>query len=121
MWEIDKKAQDILFRSARTISRFAAEPVTEDHLRAIYDLVKYAPTSLNQQPLRVVVVPAGQARERLATHMWGHNKPKTAGAPASLILAADLEFHENLRGYAHMFPVWRKRSRTRACVRSRPG
>ena len=41
-------AQDLLFRQARTANSFSDEPVTDEQLRAIYDLVKWAPTSMNQ-------------------------------------------------------------------------
>ena len=50
---LSDEAQDLLFRAARTASTFTDEPVTDDQLRAIYDLVKYAPTSMNHQPLRM--------------------------------------------------------------------
>jgi 3-hydroxypropanoate dehydrogenase len=89
-------AQDLLFRSARTVGKFRAEPVTDEQIRAIYDLVKYAPTSLNQQPLRVVLVRSTEARRRLVSHMWDANKEKTMNAPLSMILAADLHFHDEL-------------------------
>ncbi|MEU2973895.1 hypothetical protein ABZ634_19005, partial [Nocardiopsis alba] len=36
---LDKNAQDLLFRSARTANSFTDEPVTDEQLRAIYDLV----------------------------------------------------------------------------------
>jgi 3-hydroxypropanoate dehydrogenase len=89
-------AQDLLFREARTANTFTDEPVGDEQIRAIYDLVKYAPTSMNQQPLRIVLVRSPEARERLVRHMAGGNQPKTATAPMVAILAADLDFHENL-------------------------
>ena len=49
--------QDLLFREARTAYAFTDEPVTEDQVRAIHDLVKWAPTAINAQPLRVLLVP----------------------------------------------------------------
>jgi 3-hydroxypropanoate dehydrogenase len=93
---IDKRAQDILFRDAHTANTFTDEPVDDDHVRAIYDLVKWAPTSFNQQPLRVVLVRDQNARQRLVNHMIDNNKAKTLAAPLTAILAADKEFHENL-------------------------
>jgi 3-hydroxypropanoate dehydrogenase len=89
-------AQDLLFLNARTVGKFRDDPVSDDQLRAIYDLVKNAPTSLNQQPMRVVLVRSGEARRRLVSHMWDNNKEKTMAAPLSMILAADLHFHEEL-------------------------
>jgi nitroreductase len=89
-------AQDLLFRQARTANTFTADPVTDEQIRAIYDLVKYAPTSLNTQPLRVVLLRTPQARARLLPHMMGFNRAKTETAPLVAILAADTEFHEHL-------------------------
>ncbi|MFQ6330042.1 malonic semialdehyde reductase [Nocardia sp. CWNU-33] len=89
-------AQNLLFREARTANTFADHPVDDEHIRDIYELVKYGPTSMNQQPLRVVLVRSPQARARLVTHMIDNNKPKTAGAPLTAILAADLNFHDHL-------------------------
>jgi 3-hydroxypropanoate dehydrogenase len=95
-------AQDLLFREARTANTFTDEPVTDAQVRAIYDLVKYGPTSMNIQPLRVVLVRSPQARERLVGHMAEGNKAKTGSAPLVAILAADHDYHENLpRTFPH--------------------
>lgn len=95
-------AQDLLFREARTANTFTDEPVTDEQIRAIYDLVKYGPTSMNTQPLRVVLVRTPQARERLVRHMAEGNKAKTGSAPLVAILASDDDFHENLpRTFPH--------------------
>lgn len=88
--------QDLLFREARTANTFTDEPVSDDQVRAIYDLVKWAPTSMNQQPLRVLLLRSGEARQRLLPHMMGSNADKTAKAPLTAILAADTDFHERL-------------------------
>lgn len=93
---LDEHAQDLLFRQARTSNSFSDEPVDDEQVRAIYDLVKWAPTSMNQQPLRVVLVRSDDANERLAQHLMEGNRAKTGQAPLVAILAADTEFHENL-------------------------
>ncbi|MBM9504456.1 malonic semialdehyde reductase [Actinacidiphila acididurans] len=101
---LDSAAQDLLFREARTANTFTDEPVTDGQVQAIYDLVKYAPTAFNQQPLRVVLVRSAEARERLVGHMAEGNRPKTATAPLVAILAADNEFHEELPTQFPHFP-----------------
>jgi 3-hydroxypropanoate dehydrogenase len=96
-------AQDLLFRSARTANTFTDEPVTDEQIAAIYDLVKYGPTALNTQPLRVLLVRT-DGRDRLLKHMSDGNRSKTETAPVVAILAADTEFHEKLdRTFPH-FP-----------------
>ncbi|MEU9987772.1 malonic semialdehyde reductase [Streptomyces sp. NPDC048045] len=101
---LDPTAQDLLFRQARTANTFTAEPVTEDRVRAIYDLVKYAPTAYNQSPLRVVLVRSDEARKRLVDLMDEGNRRKTAAAPLVAVLAADNEFHEELPALLPHFP-----------------
>lgn len=101
---LDPTAQDLLFREARTANTFTDEPVTEEQVQAIYDLIKYAPTAFNQSPLRVVLVRSPEARERLVQHMAEGNQAKTSTAPLVAILAADNEFHEELPALFPHFP-----------------
>jgi 3-hydroxypropanoate dehydrogenase len=93
---LDDDAQDLLFREARTANSFSDEPVTPEQLEAIYELVKYGPTLMNSQPLRVVFVTSPKGKERLLPHMAEGNRAKTASAPVTAILAYDVDFHEQL-------------------------
>ena len=97
-------AQDLLFREAHTANTFTDEPVTEEQVQAIYDLVKFGPTAFNQTPLRITLVRSAEARERLVQHMAEGNQAKTASAPLVAILAADNEFHEELPALFPAFP-----------------
>ncbi|MBT2387064.1 malonic semialdehyde reductase [Streptomyces sp. ISL-11] len=101
---LDRTAQDLLFREAHTANTFSAEPVTDEQIQAVYDLVKYAPTAFNQSPLRVVLVRSQEARERLAPLMAEGNRAKTVSAPLVAILATDNEFHEELPTLMPHFP-----------------
>ncbi|WP_458245466.1 malonic semialdehyde reductase [Streptomyces sp. MAI_2237] len=101
---LDPAAQDLLFREARTANTFTDEPVTDEQVQAIYDLVKYGPTSMNQSPLRVTLVRSAEARERLVQHLAEGNRKKTAAAPLVAILSADNEFHEELPQLFPHFP-----------------
>ncbi|MBS4753748.1 malonic semialdehyde reductase [Nocardioides sp. zg-ZUI104] len=101
---LSAEAQDLLFRQARTANTFTDEPVSEEQVAAIYDLVKYAPTAMNTQPLRVLLVRTEEGRERLLKHMSEGNREKTASAPLVAVLAADTAFHDTLpRTFPH-FP-----------------
>ncbi|MCM2576261.1 malonic semialdehyde reductase [Streptomyces meridianus] len=101
---LDAAAQDLLFREARSANTFTDEPVTDEQIQAVYDLVKYAPTAFNQSPLRIVLVRSDEGRERLVQHMAEGNRPKTSTAPLVAILAADHEFHEELPRLFPHFP-----------------
>jgi len=102
--ELSPEAQDLLFREARTANTFSDEPVTDEQIAAIYELVKHGPTAMNNQPLRIALVRQGEARERLLKHMAEGNREKTAAAPLVAILAADTDFHENLERTFPHFP-----------------
>jgi nitroreductase len=102
--ELDPRAQDLLFREARTANTFSDEPVTDEQVETIYDLVKWAPTSMNNQPLRIVLVRSPEARARLVDLMFEGNRPKTETAPLVAILAADVDFHDELPSQFPHFP-----------------
>ena len=93
------EALDTLFREARTANTFTDEPVTDEQLRAIYELTKFGPTSMNIQPMRITWVKSAQAREKLVRHMAEGNQAKTAAAPMTAVLSFDTEWHEQ-------FPVF---------------
>jgi 3-hydroxypropanoate dehydrogenase len=101
---LDPAAQDLLFREARTANTFTDEPVTEEQVQAIYDLVKFGPTAFNQSPLRITLVRSPEARERLVPLMAEGNQPKTASAPLVAILSVDNEFHDELPKLLPHFP-----------------
>jgi nitroreductase len=102
--ELGKDAQDLLFRRARTANTFTDEPVSDEQVKAIYDLAKWAPTSMNNQPLRIVLVRSPSARDRLVATLGEGNKAKTAAAPLVAILAADRAFHEKFPKTFPHFP-----------------
>ena len=91
---LDDTAKDLLFREARTANTFTDEPVTDEQLRAIYELVKWAPTSANLQPLRLLIIRSPEAKARLLPLMSEGNRAKTGSAPLMAIVAADTDFHE---------------------------
>ena len=93
---LDKAGQDLLFRAARTANTFADEPVTDAQVAAIHDLVRYGPTALNGQPLRVLLLRSPESRARLLRYVSAGNRAKTAVAPLTAVLAADVDFHERL-------------------------
>ena len=100
---LSDEAQDLLFRQARTANAFTDEPVTDEQVEAIYDLVKWGPTALNGQPLRMLIVRSDEAKARLLPHLSDGNVAKTASAPLVAVLAYDADFHEHLpRVFPHM-------------------
>lgn len=93
---LEAAALDQLFREARSYNGFLDRPVADEQIHAIWDLMKFGPTSANQLPARLVWCKSPEAKERLARHASEKNKPKIVGAPVCVIVAMDLDFHEQL-------------------------
>lgn len=89
-------ALDQLFRTARTFNGFCDEPVSDETLHALYDLMKWGPTSANSCPMRVVFVLSPEAKERLRPALSPGNLNKTMKAPVTAIVGRDLDYFEHL-------------------------
>jgi 3-hydroxypropanoate dehydrogenase len=93
---LDANALDILFRTARTHNGWLDQPVTDDDLHQLYDLMKMAPTSANCSPARIVFIRSKAAKERLKPALSPGNLDKTMAAPATAIIGYDLQFAEHM-------------------------
>ncbi len=93
---LDDHALDQIFRTARTHSAWLDQPVTDETLRQVYDLMKWGPTSANGSPGRFVLVRSKEAKERLRPTLSPGNVDKTMAAPVTVIIAYDLLFFEKL-------------------------
>jgi len=96
MSKIDDKALDQIFREAHTFNSFKSDPVTDDDIRAIYELTKLGPTAANTSPARFLWVRSAEAKEKLRPALAAGNLEKTMSAPATVIVAGDYEFYEQL-------------------------
>lgn len=93
---INDSALDIIFRTARTHRHWLDKPVSPSLLMAIYDLMRWGPTTGNINPARIVFVVSPEAKERLKPHLDHGNVTKTMTAPATAIIGYDLEFAKQL-------------------------
>jgi 3-hydroxypropanoate dehydrogenase len=93
---VSNEALDVLFRHARTHNAWLNEPVSDDTLREIYDLMKFGPTSANSSPIRILFLRTPEAKQRLAPALSPTNVDKTLKAPVTAILAHDVQFYEEL-------------------------
>jgi 3-hydroxypropanoate dehydrogenase len=99
---LSSEAMDTLFREARTHNVWLPQPVSDQVLRQIYDLMKWGPTSANSSPARIVFLRTKEAKERLRPALMPLNVDKTLQAPVTAILAYDLKFFEHL---PKLFPM----------------
>jgi nitroreductase len=93
---LDDAALDTLFREARSYNRWTPEPVPEPTLRALYDLLKLGPTSLNCCPARFVFISSAAAKAALVGCVSPGNVVKVEQAPTTVIIAMDEKFYEKI-------------------------
>jgi 3-hydroxypropanoate dehydrogenase len=93
---ISDDALDTIFRDAHTFTRWQDKPVSPALLMAIYDLMRWGPTSANCSPIRIVFVVSREAKERLRPQLDANNVDKTMSAPATAVVGFDLDFAERM-------------------------
>ena len=104
MYAINAETQDLLFAQARTANTFSNDPVSDAQVEALYELAKWGPTSMNTQPMRLVLARSAEAKAKVVGHLLDGNKPKAEMAPPVAVVAADLNFHETLPEVFPIFP-----------------
>ena len=93
---LDAAALATLFTEARSQNGWTAEPVSDDLLGQLYDLVRMGPTSVNCSPARFVFVRTAEGKERLKPTLSPSNVDKTMSAPVAVIVAWDKAFYDKL-------------------------
>lgn len=89
-------ALDQLFRTARTYNGYLDTPVSNEQLEAVWELMKYGPTSANCLPARIIWCVSQESKEKLAALSMPANATKILSAPATAIIGMDMEFYEQL-------------------------
>jgi 3-hydroxypropanoate dehydrogenase len=85
-----------LFNDARTQNGYLDVPVPDDTLHALYELLKWGPTSANCSPARFVFVRSAEAKAQLAACVGPGNVTKVQQAPVTVIIGMDLDFPDTL-------------------------
>lgn len=98
---INEQALAQLFAEARTHNAWLQREVSDAQLQAIYDAMKWAPTSANCSPARIVFVTSAEAKQKLAPALAEANLAKTLAAPVTAIVGSDHAFHDKL---PYLFP-----------------
>ncbi|MEM9401246.1 MAG: malonic semialdehyde reductase [Pseudomonadota bacterium] len=99
---LDSDHLDILFRQARSHNGWTDEPVGDDTLMALHDLVKMGPTSMNCCPARFVFLTSDEGKERIKPLLMEGNVDKSMAAPVLAIIGYDLAFYEKMD---KLFPI----------------
>ena len=93
---LDDAALDALFREARSQNKWRDEQVSDDTIRALYDVLKFGPTSANCSPARFLFLRTPESKQRLAPALSSGNMEKTMSAPVTVIVAYDPKFYDKL-------------------------
>ena len=93
---LDDAALDALFRNARTHSAFSEQPVSDDELKALYELTKWGPTSANCSPARFLFIRTQEGKESLRPCLSGGNIEPVMAAPVTVVAAFDPHFYLKL-------------------------
>lgn len=87
---------DVIFREARSFKGWQKTPVSEITIRAMYDLLRWGPTSFNCSPARFTIVQSEAAKNKLTECVIASNRRKVSTAPFTVIVAQDAKFYDNL-------------------------
>ncbi|WP_072573879.1 malonic semialdehyde reductase [Granulibacter bethesdensis] len=98
---LDDRLAAAIFREGRTFDRWKPQPVSDETLRAVYDLARLGPTSGNSCPARFVFIRHPEAKQKLRSALSGGNVEKTMQAPVTVIVAHDPLFYDKL---PHLWP-----------------
>ncbi len=91
-----------MFLEARSHNAWQDRPVGDDQLRALYEVVKIGPTTVNSCPARILFLRTPEAKERLKPALNPGNLDKTMSAPVAAIIGYDTRFFEHL---PRLFPT----------------
>ena len=93
---IAENAVTQLFSDAHTAKTFLDTPVGDAQIEALYDMVKWAPTTMNIQPLRLIVAKTADAKAQVLEHLGGSNREQAEAAPLLTVVCAETNFHDTL-------------------------
>ena len=85
-----------LFTDARTQNAYLDQPVSDATLQALYEVLKFGPTSANCSPARFKFVRSAEAKAQLLGCVAPGNAAKVGQAPVTVIVGMDMAFYEQL-------------------------
>lgn len=87
---------DGIFANAHTTNTFSNDAVDPALIAQAYEDIRWAPTQMNSQPMRLTLVHTTAAKQQLGPHMKPGNRDKTFAAPLTIIAAWDPNWHDHL-------------------------
>src|SRR6185437_5718102 len=93
---VDEKFLDRVFRNGRSQNGWLAEPVSDEQLKQVYELMKWGPTSVNCSPARIVFVRSEAAKAKLMDALSPGNVDKSMTAPVLAVVGYETRFYDDL-------------------------
>jgi 3-hydroxypropanoate dehydrogenase len=93
---LDPTALATLFTDARTHNAWQPKDVPDSLLHEVVELMRWAPTSANTSPARIVFVKSPEAKAKLKPLLMEGNVEKTMAAPVTAIIGHDMKFYDHL-------------------------
>jgi len=87
---------DDLFTEARSQRKFLDKPIPPGTLENLYELLKWGPTSMNCSPARFAFATSTEAKTKLAGCASEGNRERILVAPATVIIANDQSFFDQM-------------------------
>jgi 3-hydroxypropanoate dehydrogenase len=87
---------DRVFRKGRSQNGWLDEPVSDEQLKQVYELMKWCPTSVNCSPARIVFVRSAAGKAKLKDALSPGNIEKTMTAPVLAVVGYETRFYEDL-------------------------
>ena len=93
---VEENFLDRVFRKGRSQNGWLAEPVSDEQLKQVYELMKWGPTSVNCSPARIVFVRSEAGKAKLKDALSPGNVDKSMTAPALAGVGYETRFYEDL-------------------------
>jgi 3-hydroxypropanoate dehydrogenase len=87
---------DRVFRDGRSQNGWLAEPVSDEQLKQVYELMKWGPTSVNCSPARIVFVRTEAGKAKLKDALSPGNVDKSMTAPVLAVVGYETRFYDDL-------------------------
>ncbi|WP_233859425.1 malonic semialdehyde reductase [Paraburkholderia sp. HD33-4] len=92
----DEDFVDRVFRNGRSQNGWLDEPVSDEQLKQVYELMKWGPTSVNCSPARIVFVRSEAGKAKLKDALSPGNVEKCMTAPVLAVVGYETRFYEEL-------------------------
>jgi 3-hydroxypropanoate dehydrogenase len=85
-----------IFTEARTHHSWKENQVSDKLIQELYEMTKWAPTSMNANPARFLFIKSPAEKEKLLPALMGSNVQQVKEAPLIVIVAQDEKFYDHL-------------------------